>query len=185
MINFNFDSNTKEFLNSRFPIEIISDVSITETEVGVTDKGLAFLDITFEHPKGYRHRERIFDPTNNVPHWTTPEKEVEKTKARLKHIIGRFVPEEEQVFSATSFSEMCKQIAGLLTTHAIETNKKVTAKFVYDRNYQFPEFPRGGAFLAAEGEDALEYTPREIEKNFPEQLEKDVEDTSSEESTLF
>lgn len=171
MSNFSFTTDTKEFLNTPYPVGIFNNNIITAVEVVNPESGSPYIDIHFENlDYGYTMRDRTFNVGDSVPSWTTPEKELNKIKGHLKHIMGRFIPAEEQVFDATGFVDMCNKIAALLNKYAIATKKPVSLITVYDRNFQWTEL-RKGKFLAAEGEEPLKYSEKEERRNFPEKFE--------------
>lgn len=177
MTNFSFDNTTKEFLNRAFKEPGIYHKNvINNVEVGNPEVGSPYIDITFENLEhGYTMRERYFAPGDNVPSWTTPEKEVQKLKATIKHIMARFVPAEDMLFEANGFIDMCNKVKERLDKYAVETKKEFSMKTVYDRNFTYIVLPSYPPFLAAEDDAVLQYSDSEMKRNFPDLIEENTE----------
>lgn len=172
MNNFSFDTETREFLSNSYPVGIFDDNIITAVEVGKPEDGSAYLDITFENvKKGYTLRERIF-AVDRVPDWSTEEKEINKLKAKIKHIMARFVPEDQMIFEAHGFIDMCEKVKERLDQFAVAAKARVSLITEYDRNFTYvvlkSKYP---PFLANENDKPLAYSEAERRRNFPEEFE--------------
>ena len=166
---FQFDEKTREFSNLPYPIAITPGNVITSVEVSETEFGVKFLDITIENPaNGYKMRERIFE-IGDIPEWTTLDKEVGKLKGKIKHIMARFVPEEEQIFTAGSFKEIAAVVKGLLDKYAVETQTPFSVITVWDNNFAFPILRKYPPFMATENDPPLAYSETEKKRNFTEE----------------
>lgn len=175
MNNFSFDNTTKEFLNRSFKEPgIYHNNIIASVEVGKPEVGSSYIDINIENTEhGYTLRERYFAPGDNVPSWTTPEKEIQKLKATIKHIMARFIPAEEMLFEASSFIDMCNQVKERLDKYAVETRKSFSIKTVYDRNFTYIVLAPYPPFMATEEDQPLKYSESEMKRNFPDLVEEE------------
>lgn len=179
MQNFSFDESTKEFLGSPYKVGIFDRNIITNVEVVSPETGSAYIDLFIENlTHGYTMRERIFALNDEVPSWTTPEKELSKLKAKIKHIMARFVPEEEQVFAASSFLDMCKQVKERLDKYAVQPKTEFSLKTVYDKNFQFVVLPSYPPFFASPNDEPLTYSEKERKRNFQEEFPVDIQDAA-------
>lgn len=158
-MNFSFTDKTRDIIaKAPYPVGIHTGNIITNAEY-VREEKFEALDITFENPaKGYTFRERLFNPTVNVPSWSTAENELIKFQSRTKHILRRFVAEEMCLFTANSFQEMCENIIAILEKFAIEPKTTFSLKVYWDKNFEYPEIPSKGRFMATEGEPELIFT---------------------------
>lgn len=163
-MNFGFNENTKEFANSTpYNVGIHTGNIITKAEYTKTDTYEA-LDIVYENlNKGFTKLDRMFTPvssTGEYPEYTSAEKELSKFQGKVKHILKRFLTEDQIKFEANSFKDMAEQVSALLQEHAIAPKKEFDLKIIYDKNLQYPEVAKG-RFMRVEGEDELVFTPWE------------------------
>jgi hypothetical protein len=162
-MNFGFTQETKEFATgSAFPVGIHANTIITNATYNEEHDSL---DITFENPvNGYTKTERIFNPIKDgreIPEWTSIEKEIGKTQGKVKHILKRFLSEEETLFEANSFKQMAEVVSELLQD-AITNKTKFSLKLVFDKNLQYTELAKG-RFMATDNEEPLAFTKWERE----------------------
>ena len=155
-LNFSIDSSVKETTNkSLFPVRIHDKCYITSASY---NEEYDCLDIAIESDD-HKYRERMFNPLKNVPTWTTPEKELKNFQGRIKHFLNRFMSDDDSSkLVAQNFRELCERAAEMLQEAAIDTKKLISVKFVYDKNFKYPQLPKNPRFLASEDEDPLEYT---------------------------
>lgn len=160
-LDFSFTTDTKESLK-KDPYEVGIHSGNIITEVSYNEQYDA-IDIVFENPENnWTIRERMFNPLKgDVPEWTTPERELALFKARIKHILKRFVPEEQCLFSANSFREMAVKVAAILKEYAIDTKAEVSIKVHWDKNFKFPELAKN-KFLANDRDPELKFSTWEL-----------------------
>jgi len=159
-LNFSITKETKENTSKGlYPVKIHEGGNfITGAEY---NEEFDCLDITFENDS-YKHRERMFNPTKNVPTWTTPEKQLAAFQSRIAHYLRRFMDINEQnQIEGNTFQEMCQNVAIALKENA--TGKPFSLKLVYDKAFQYPRIPNLGRVIAVEGEEPLSYSKWEKE----------------------
>lgn len=160
-LSFSINKQTKETTGKGlYPVKIHGyDNKITAAEY---NDEFDCLDLTIENDS-YKFRERMFNPTKNIPSWSTPEKQLANFLQRIAHILRRFMTKEEAQFNESNFIDMCKKVASLLQVHAIENEKPFAIKFIYDKGFQYPKIPQTGRVIAVEGEEPLSYSKWEKE----------------------
>ena len=138
------------------------------------------LDITFENDSN-SYRERIFNPTKNVPEWTTADKELKKTQRRIMHILLRFMPlDDAQNIKGTNWKEMCENVSSILLEKS--HGKHFELKFIFDKKFEYPEL---GAipFIRIEGDKPLNYTDWENKNRML--VESNTKPETTEEDDIF
>lgn len=176
---FSFDQSIKENVKkSGYPVGIHENNVIADAAY---NDEYDCLDITYENPKNnYTFRDRIFNPTVNVPAWTTVEEALRKTQSKIKHIMRRFMSDEECTFNASSWKEMCDIAAEKLLEHSVD--KEFDLKLIFDKNFAYPKIGLP-PFIRVEGEPKLAYSKWEqTNALLPEET---GEPTSAEGGDLF
>lgn len=160
-LSFSINEQTKETTGKGlYPVKIHDyDNKITAAEY---NEEFDCLDITIENDN-YKFRERMFNPTKNIPSWSTPEKQLSNFLQRIAHLLRRFMTKDEAQFDEANYIDMCKKVASLLQTHAINTGKTFAIKFIYDKAFQYPKIPQTGRVIAIEGDEPLSYSKWEKE----------------------
>ncbi|HKL13706.1 MAG TPA: hypothetical protein VJ907_08880 [Halanaerobiales bacterium] len=108
-------------------VGIHDDVEMTSVEFKQSDKGNKFLVFTFEKDK------KVVTHTEWEPKDQDPEKLEEKTInqiKRVKHIVTKYIPEEQYEFNVSNFEEFCNKTIALLGSKY--QGKKVRIKIVYN-----------------------------------------------------
>ena len=126
-VNKNIDSESRS--TNFMDVGIHEDVALTGIEYKTSDAGNEFLVFHFEKDG------RKLDHTEWKPNDTDPDrlenKELNQIK-RVKHIVTKFIPEDEYVFQASDFKTFCENTIRLLGSK-YEGNK-VRIKVIYSFN---------------------------------------------------
>lgn len=183
-LDFSFTDQTRESLTKEpYEVGIHSGNVITSAEyVEEYDA----IDITFENPtKNWRYRDRLFNPVKgNTPDWTTPEKQLAQFQAKIKHILCRFIPEEQCRFSATTFKEMADKVIEILQAHAIDPKVEFILKMYFDKSFEYPELARN-RFMALPTEAPLSFSKWEKENRLISEEISDSEGEQPSEDEIF
>lgn len=134
MLNFSLNEEIKEQAGGKlYPVEIVSGNYIKSVEF--VDQ-YESIDITFYNPEnGYEFRDRIFKPDEN-PQFGTAEEALLKVQRKLKHILNRFMSNEESSFNAISWKDLALKFCTKLT----EKSKDVPfdLKLIWNKDFTFP-----------------------------------------------
>jgi len=180
-MNFSFNKEIQDTVKKQpYSVEIHSNNIITSAKYV---EEYDCLDITYENPsKGYIYRDRTFNPTKSIPEWTTAEKELMKVQVKFKHVMRRFMSEEETMFEANTWKEMCEIVAEKL----IEKSQGIEfdLKLIFDKNFEYPSLglPR---FIRVEGEQPLQYSKWEKENRLLPEIDTNAEVSAPSSSDIF
>jgi hypothetical protein len=158
MLNFSLDSTIKEQTGGRiFPVGIIGG-NIVKDAAYVSE--YEAIDVIFYNVENeYEYRERIFKPSENSP-YNTPEEELLKTQRKLKHILNRFMSDEESAIVAISWKDLALKFVDKLLEKSKDV--EVELKFIWNKNFEFPSLGNI-RFIRTADEDALFYSKWEKE----------------------
>ena len=181
-MNFGLNQQTKEFAtSSAFPVGIHPNTIITKA---LYNEEYDSLDIVFENlTNGYSKTERIFNPIKDgkdIPEWTSPEKEIGKVQGKIKHILKRFLSEDDIAFEADSFKQLAEVVVDVLQP-TIENQTKFNLKLIFDKNLQYTELAKG-RFMATHDEEPLSFTKWERENRM---IVDEVPTDDTSEETIF
>ena len=135
-------TNSKQFnagITSGVTLEAITFESPRKDGTG--DKVLIF---TFRGPEGEVYRHIEWDVQDG------DEKKLENMAKRIKHILTKFIPEEQAVLHGNSYEEFANGVIKLLGNNNV--GKSVSIKLVYNdkNNLQFTKYL---GFIAKEAKD--------------------------------
>tara|TARA_R110000787_G_scaffold70320_1_gene156391 strand:+ start:8033 stop:8599 length:567 start_codon:yes stop_codon:yes gene_type:complete len=146
---FNFGKELRE--TEQFPVEIVENVKITKAFFVRGERFGEALDIIYQCEKEgtlFEHRQRIFAvDKDRVPTWSSYDKEINKLKQTLFHILSRFYTFEELKFEADSFESMSVKIIEFLEEGPIMNEDLFSLKFIFNRSFEYPEIPSNGRFM--------------------------------------
>ena len=171
MLNFSLSADIKEQQGGKiYPIEIIGGNYVKSAEF--VDQYEA-IDIIFYNPEyGYEYRERIFKPSE-TPMFGTPEEELLRTQRKLKHILNRFMSDEESSYNAISWKDLALKFCAKLMDKSKDVSFEL--KFIFNKDMTFPALGNV-PFMRTEGEERqLAYSKWEKENR----LIKPVETSAS------
>ena len=125
-------------------VELVSVKYESPRKDGTGDKALLF---DFKGPNGETHRHVEFAVGERA---TDPAKSAESLSKRVKHIVTKFIPEEEAVLTGNTFEEFCNGVIALLDGKT--AGKKVAIKLLYDKKDNL-SFTRYVGFIAKNPHD--------------------------------
>jgi hypothetical protein len=111
---------------------------------GEGDKCLIF---EFRGPNGEKHRHLEWPVGDRA---TDPAKSAESLSKRVKHIVTKFIKEEEAILTGNTFEEFCNGVINLLKGQTV--GKKVAIKLLYDKKDNL-SFTRYIGFIAKNPHD--------------------------------
>jgi hypothetical protein len=161
---FNFGVELRE--TEKFPVGIVNNVTITKAFFVKSEKYEA-LDIVFNKDENgilFEHRQRLFSVSkDNIPSWSSYEKEVSKLKQQIFHILSRFYSFDELKFEADTFEQMAVRVIEFLEERPIADQTPFDLKFIFNKSFEYPEIPSTGRFMKTE-KDLYELSYSEWEK---------------------
>ena len=129
MYNVNQTIDSEARASNFLDVGIHEDVTLNSAEYKVSDAGNEFLVFHFE-----RDGKKI-DHTEWKPNDADPQKlenkELNQIK-RVKHIVTKFIPEDQYVFQASDFKSFCENTVKLLGNAYV--GKLVRLKVIYNFN---------------------------------------------------
>lgn len=129
MYNVNKNINSEGSKLNYLDVGIHENVELTNVEYKQSDEGNEFMVFTFEK------EGKNVSLTEWRPKDDDPKKLADKTTnqiKRVKHIVTKFVPEEQYEFNANSFKDFCEKTISILGDKY--KGKKVRIKVVYNYN---------------------------------------------------
>lgn len=147
---YGFNQETKLNERASFAPGISSNVELVSVKFdfprkdGTGDKALLF---DFKGPNGERHRHVEFPIGDKA---ADPVKSAESLGKRVKHIVTKFIPEEEAILTGNTFEEFCNGTIALLEGKT--AGKKVCIKLLYDKKDNLA-FTRYIGFIAKNAHD--------------------------------
>ena len=144
---FNQETVAESTNSKQFNAGITNNVTLEEITFespkkdGTGDKVLIF---TFRGPEGEVFRHIEWDVQDG------DEKKLENMAKRIKHILTKFIPEEQAVLQGNSYEEFSNGVIALLGSNNV--GKSVAIKLVYNdkNNLQFTKYL---GFIAKEAKD--------------------------------
>jgi hypothetical protein len=129
MYNVNKEINSEGSKLNYLDVGIHENVELTNVEYKQSEEGNEFMVFTFDK-EGKNVTQTEWKPKDDDPKKLS-DKTVNQIK-RVKHIVTKFIPEEQYEFNASSFKEFCEKTISLLGTK--HKGKKVRIKVVYNYN---------------------------------------------------
>ena len=129
MYNVNESIDSESGGTSFLDVGIHEDVELVGIEYKTSSEGNDFMVFTFE-----KDGKQV-----TLTEWTPKDVDTERLESktknqikRVKHIVTKFIPEDQYVFNATDFKSFCENTIKLLGTSYV--GKKVRIKVIYSWN---------------------------------------------------
>ena len=151
-----------------FSLGITENVEMTNVSIETAANGNSYLKFAFLGPEGSMISNVEFAIDTAIEGW---EKKMQSQAKRVKHIMTKFLDEDQINITANNFEEFCKQVIAKLGNSYI--GKKLRTKTIYSYN-RYISFPKYVPFLEDMNVEKSRLTITDFDK-----MEKDEADNPS------